>query len=164
MENHWGSKIDDPSSSWDYENAKTVSNGFCIRRHAGIHTSRRKFSAASWESDDFAFIGGLRDMPVEMVKCETIDVDVPANAEIVVEGEFRTVQLGDPGAVCVVQRFLRCTETPPRVRCHRDNDAQESNFSTRAHWTSLERMQFHRRIFPLRSNVPADPGNHAKCC
>ncbi|MCH7496055.1 MAG: UbiD family decarboxylase, partial [Candidatus Marinimicrobia bacterium] len=46
-------------------------------------------SALPDESDDFAFIGGLRDTPVEMVKCETVDVDVPANAEIIVEGEFK---------------------------------------------------------------------------
>jgi UbiD family decarboxylase len=38
------------------------------------------------ESNDFAYIGGLRNESVQLVRCETIDVDVPANAEIVVEG------------------------------------------------------------------------------
>lgn len=36
--------------------------------------------------DEFAFAGALRGTPTELVKCETIDVDVPANAEFVVEG------------------------------------------------------------------------------
>jgi 4-hydroxy-3-polyprenylbenzoate decarboxylase len=31
--------------------------------------------------------GGLRGMPVELIKCETIDLEVPATAEIVLEGE-----------------------------------------------------------------------------
>lgn len=31
--------------------------------------------------------GGLRQAPVELVKCKTIDLEVPANAEIILEGE-----------------------------------------------------------------------------
>jgi len=38
-------------------------------------------------SDHFELAGALAGEPVETVKCETIDVDVPANAEIVLEGE-----------------------------------------------------------------------------
>jgi len=30
--------------------------------------------------------GALRGAPIEVVKCQTIDVDVPADAEIVIEG------------------------------------------------------------------------------
>jgi 2,5-furandicarboxylate decarboxylase 1 len=37
--------------------------------------------------DHLQFAGALRGEPVELVKCETIDVMVPANAEIVIEGE-----------------------------------------------------------------------------
>jgi 4-hydroxy-3-polyprenylbenzoate decarboxylase len=36
--------------------------------------------------DEFLFAGFLRQQPVELVKCETIDLEVPANAEIVLEG------------------------------------------------------------------------------
>lgn len=39
--------------------------------------------------DEFAVAGGLRGAPIELVKCKTVDVEVPATAEIVVEGEFR---------------------------------------------------------------------------
>ncbi len=35
--------------------------------------------------DDFALAGGLRGAPVELVKCKTIDLMVPATAEIVIE-------------------------------------------------------------------------------
>ncbi len=36
--------------------------------------------------DEMLFAGFLRQSPVEMVKCETVDLEVPANAEIVLEG------------------------------------------------------------------------------
>ncbi len=36
--------------------------------------------------DEFAVAGGLRGAPVDLVKCKTIDLDVPARAEIVLEG------------------------------------------------------------------------------
>ncbi|MGH9444735.1 MAG: menaquinone biosynthesis decarboxylase, partial [Terriglobia bacterium] len=36
--------------------------------------------------DEFMFAGFLRKSAVELVKCETIDLEVPANAEIVLEG------------------------------------------------------------------------------
>lgn len=36
--------------------------------------------------DEMLFAGFLRQEPVELVKCETVDLEVPANAEIVLEG------------------------------------------------------------------------------
>lgn len=42
--------------------------------------------------DEMMIAGFLRGRPVEMVKCETCDIEVPANAEIVLEGY---VELGE---------------------------------------------------------------------
>lgn len=39
--------------------------------------------------DELNFAGGLQGQPVEMVKCRTIDLTVPATCEIVIEGELR---------------------------------------------------------------------------
>jgi 4-hydroxy-3-polyprenylbenzoate decarboxylase len=36
--------------------------------------------------DEFLFAGFLRREPLELVKCESVDLEVPANAEIVLEG------------------------------------------------------------------------------
>ena len=38
--------------------------------------------------DEFRFAGGLRGGPVELVKAETVDIDVPATAEFIIEGVF----------------------------------------------------------------------------
>jgi 4-hydroxy-3-polyprenylbenzoate decarboxylase len=38
--------------------------------------------------DEFAIAGGFRGKPVELVKCETSDLLVPAHAEFIIEGEI----------------------------------------------------------------------------
>jgi len=38
------------------------------------------------EVDEMTMAGALRGEPVELIKCETVDLEVPANAEIVLEG------------------------------------------------------------------------------
>ena len=43
---------------------------------------------ADFGEDELALAGGFRDKPVEVVKCETSDLYVPAHAEIVIEGEM----------------------------------------------------------------------------
>ena len=40
------------------------------------------------ELDELTVAGGLRGTPVELVKCETVDLEVPATAEIVIEGKL----------------------------------------------------------------------------
>jgi 4-hydroxy-3-polyprenylbenzoate decarboxylase len=47
--------------------------------------------------DEMLFAGFLRGKPVEMVKCETSDIDVPANAEIVLEGYLNLGELRREG-------------------------------------------------------------------
>ena len=37
--------------------------------------------------DEMEFAGGLKGEPIEVVRCKTIDLQVPANSEIVIEGE-----------------------------------------------------------------------------
>lgn len=40
--------------------------------------------------DELAVAGGIRRRPVELVRCKTIPLEVPAEAEIVIEGEMST--------------------------------------------------------------------------
>lgn len=40
--------------------------------------------------DEFAIAGGIRGQAVELVRCETVDLEVPASAEIIIEGEVLT--------------------------------------------------------------------------
>jgi 4-hydroxy-3-polyprenylbenzoate decarboxylase len=47
--------------------------------------------------EEFLIAGFLRNKPVELVKCETIDLEVPANAEIVLEGYVNLDELRTEG-------------------------------------------------------------------
>jgi 4-hydroxy-3-polyprenylbenzoate decarboxylase len=54
------------------------------------------FTAASkvaYGVDEYAVSGGLAGEPVKLVKCKTVDIEVPATAEIVIEGEMPTDSL-----------------------------------------------------------------------
>ena len=42
---------------------------------------------------EFAVAGGISGEPVKVVKCKTVDLEVPATAEIVLEGEVSTTEL-----------------------------------------------------------------------
>lgn len=48
-------------------------------------------------SDEMTLAGGLLGEPVAMVRCLTVDLEVPADAEIVIEGEIRPGELHDEG-------------------------------------------------------------------
>jgi len=47
--------------------------------------------------EEFIVAGFLRQEPVELVKCETVDLEVPANAEIVLEGYVELDELRPEG-------------------------------------------------------------------
>lgn len=40
--------------------------------------------------DEFSVAGGIAGAPLELVKCKTVDIEVPASAEIVMEGHIST--------------------------------------------------------------------------
>jgi len=48
-------------------------------------------------TDELSIAGGLKGEPVEVVKAKTVDLLVPANAEIIIEGEFRPGDYAEEG-------------------------------------------------------------------
>lgn len=49
------------------------------------------------DQDEMAVAGGLIGAPIRTVRCKTVDLEVPANAEIVIEGEIATDYLEPEG-------------------------------------------------------------------
>ena len=47
--------------------------------------------------DELAVAGGLAHTPIQLVKCKTVDIEVPAEAEIVIEGKIPTDYLEPEG-------------------------------------------------------------------
>jgi 2,5-furandicarboxylate decarboxylase 1 len=57
-----------------------------IGHHPAFYVGCLSFT--SLETDEFAVAGGIMDEPVELVPCRTLDLEVPAAAEIVLECEI----------------------------------------------------------------------------
>ncbi len=60
--------------------------------------------------DEFSMSGGLLGRPVELVKCETVDVEVPADAEIVIEGKPRLGERVKEGAFHELAEYYGTSE------------------------------------------------------
>ena len=50
-----------------------------------------------WGADEMEVAGGLQGKPIELVKAKTVDLLVPANAEIVIEGEVHPGEMDTEG-------------------------------------------------------------------
>src|SRR5919202_4962795 len=57
-----------------------------IGHHPAVHLGCLSFTP--FETDEFTFAGAMLGEPLRVVKCETVDLEVPAEAEIVLEGEI----------------------------------------------------------------------------
>lgn len=55
----------------------------------GVHLTEQLGASyqAPIDVDEFSVAGGLRGEPVRLVRCQTVDLEVPADAEVVLEGE-----------------------------------------------------------------------------
>jgi len=65
------------------------------------------------EVEEFLIAGFLRGEPVEIVKCETVDLEVPANSEIVLEGYVELGELRSEGPFGDHTGFYTLTDEYP---------------------------------------------------
>ena len=77
------------------------------------------------DTDELAVAGGIAEAPLEVVKCKTVDLEVPAHAEIVIEGEVDTREMEPEGPFGESIGVISLTEIRPyfTVKCitHRKN-------------------------------------------
>lgn len=83
------------------EKAKSLARPLEIAVVIGNHTAVLLASQMYVDlgDDEFAIAGGLLREPVRLAKCKTVDVEVPAEAEIVLEGVLQPDQLIEEGPV-----------------------------------------------------------------
>ncbi len=62
-------------------------------------------STGTMDLDEFEVTGALLEEPVELVKCETLDIEVPAYAEIILECEVLTHIREEEGPFCEFTDF-----------------------------------------------------------
>ena len=51
----------------------------------------------AYGTDEYEVAGGIAGSPVELVRCKTVDLDVPATSEVIIEGEIPTDALETEG-------------------------------------------------------------------
>ncbi len=104
--------FDDRTTGMHWQTHKQGAEHYRRRKAAGSGTNRMEVAVAIGadpatmysailplppDLDEMMIAGFLRSKPVEMVKCETLDLEVPANAEIVLEGYVELDELRREG-------------------------------------------------------------------
>jgi len=59
------------------------------------------------QTDEAGIVGAIRGEPIEVVKCETVDLEVPAAAEVVIEGEMPPYERREEGPFGEYTGYLR---------------------------------------------------------
>jgi 4-hydroxy-3-polyprenylbenzoate decarboxylase len=70
------------------EQGRKVAHAAIVLGTDPIVFSMSSTKVAGLGEDELEFAGGFKGKPVELVKCETSDIRVPANAEMIIEGEI----------------------------------------------------------------------------
>ncbi len=93
----------------------------------GVHPAINLAAGAkvAMEVDEFDVAGALLGRPVDLVKCKTIDVEVPAEAEFVLEGEILADVHEDEGPYGEYTGYSTDRSTTQRVRREGDHIAPQ---------------------------------------
>ncbi len=90
-----------PQSHLAQHFAKAERDGRALPMAVAIGTSEAVVMAAAagypLGMDEYELAGGLQQQPVELIRCKTVDIEVPANSEIVIEGEIQPGVRGQDG-------------------------------------------------------------------
>lgn len=82
-----------------FQRSKTPDKPFPVAIALGLDPTIHMATVASFSYgvDEIAMAGALRGEPVELVRCETVPLEVPATAEVILEGEIVPGILRDEG-------------------------------------------------------------------
>ena len=83
--------------------------------------------------DELEIAGTLLGEPVELVKCETVDLEVPAHAEIILEGEVPPVFREDEGPFSEFQNYYASERKNPVINIKAITMRKDAIFKTLQH-------------------------------
>ncbi len=105
-------------------------------------------------TDDWALAGGLRGAPIELVKCKTCDVMVPATSEVVIEFEVDLNTTVLEGPLGEYTGYYTRPSQKPVAQDHRDHPPKKADLSGTAHRQTGDRKS-HPQADPVRGVVSA---------
>jgi 2,5-furandicarboxylate decarboxylase 1 len=130
-------------------------------------------TTAAYGTDEFGIAGGFLGSPVRLVKCETVDLEVPADAEIVLEGHIPPHVREEEGPFSEFQDYyVTGTGKNPVIEYQHMMHRHDAIFKNLQNGSEMEGCVFHkipmsaaiyRRLKdigggPLLHNVMALPG------
>ena len=109
--------------------------------------------------DELMVAGFLRGKPVELVQCKTVDLQVPARAEIVLEGYCERGELRRRGAVRRPHRLLHARRAVPGAAADGHDDAPRRDLPEHPRRPAAGRGRLARQGH--RAPLPARAAHHA---
>ncbi len=83
----WGKHLQYAHNHCEEKN-ESLPIAIVLGAHPSLHIGAVNPLADTMGEDEYAIVGGLLGEPVELVSCKTVPLEVPADAEIVIEGEI----------------------------------------------------------------------------
>ena len=125
-------------------------------------------TTAAYGLDEFEIAGGYLGEPVRLVKCETVDLEVPADAEIVLEGHIPPHYREEEGPFSEFQDYyVTGTGKNPIVEYQYMTRRHDAIFKNLQNGSEMEGCVFHKvpmsaAIFRRLKDVGGGP-NSAQC-
>jgi 2,5-furandicarboxylate decarboxylase 1 len=123
-------------------------------------------TTAAYGDDEFEIAGGFLGEPVPLVKCETVDLEVPANAEIVLEGHIPPHVREDEGPFSEFQDYyVTGTGRNPIVEYRHMTRRRDAIFKNLQNGSEMEGCVFHKvpmsaTLFRRLKDVGGGPNLH----
>jgi len=99
--------------TWN-DKGKTAPIAWVIATEPAVHLAT--VANLPYGKDEMDFAGGLKGEPIDLVRCKTVDLKVPAMAEIIIEGEVAPGDLDDEGPFGEFAGYMGPVEKRPVAR------------------------------------------------
>jgi 2,5-furandicarboxylate decarboxylase 1 len=123
-------------------------------------------TTAAYGDDEFEIAGGFLGKPVPLVKCETVDLEVPADAEIVLEGHIPPHYREEEGPFSEFQDYyVTGTGKNPVVEYQYMTRRRDAIFKNLQNGSEMEGCVFHKvpmgaTIFRRLKDIGGGPNLH----
>ena len=115
-------------------------------------------------TDELSVAGGLRGELFHWFKCETVDLDVPANAEIVIEGFLRAGYREPEGPFGEFSGYMSPGGQQPVIEVSCITRRRSADLSLLLEPDAAERVELHPEPEPLRRVISPPPPCHRLTC
>jgi UbiD family decarboxylase len=101
--------------------------------------------------DEYDVIGGLLNKPLEIVRATTVDIEIPASSEMVIEGEILQDEVGNEGPFCEFAGYMVEATKKPVVRVKAITHRQGAVYQTICSGAHYEHLLM--GAIPMEANI-----------